>query len=95
MVVAAASLEISCHLFYMHAVAASGAFKEMQALKGFPIEGCALLAMALFSLLFLFLKVPPWLSLPQHLFSHCCSRDPALSSAEVRVSESLSILAVS
>lgn len=54
---AAAGFELSCHLSYMHAMAASGAFAEMQSLKGFAVQGRALAAMAAFSLLHLFLKV--------------------------------------
>ena len=51
------AFEFSCHLVYLHAVAVSGAFTEMKALKGFAMEGAALLSMAAFTLVFLLLKV--------------------------------------
>ena len=51
-------LELSCHLFYVHALAVTGVWLEMHQLAGFAIEGSGALSMAALSLGFVLLKVP-------------------------------------
>ena len=62
-------LELSCHLFYVHAMAVTGVWLEMHQLAGFAIEGSGVLSMAALSLGFVLLKVPTRLHNPQLISS--------------------------
>ena len=56
---AVAALEVATRLWYMHAIARSGIWKDMESVTGVTMEASELLSMALFSLLFTTLKVGP------------------------------------
>ena len=63
---AMAALEVATRVWYMHAIARSGIWRDMEGVTGVPMEASELLSMALFSLLFTSLKARPDLQFTTH-----------------------------